>query len=245
MARPDNPRISVLIPALDEAGNLPALLADLQPWRAAGDEVIVCDGGSRDGTQELARAGSDRVISASPGRAWQMNAAAATARGRLLWFVHADSRVPSRLRTQLLDADAEDAAWGRFDVRLSCPRPIFRVIAAAMNARSRLSGIATGDQGIFVRDEAFRAVSGFPEQPLMEDVALSTRLRQRLGMPHCLAGPLWASSRRWEVHGIWRTVSLMWRLRYAYWRGADPSVLHARYYGSGGSVGEGKRCGGC
>ncbi|MCS4503846.1 TIGR04283 family arsenosugar biosynthesis glycosyltransferase [Arhodomonas aquaeolei] len=226
------PRLSIIIPVLDEAAVLPGLLASLVPFREAGDEVIVADGGSRDGTPASAARRADRVVGTPPGRARQMNAGAARACGGMLWFLHADSRLTPGCRDALLDAVDGGAAWGRFDVRLSGDRWLYRVIAAAMNTRSRWTGIATGDQGLFVDAGVFRRVGGFPEQPLMEDIALSARLR-RVAPPWCAPGPLVTSSRRWERNGAWRTIALMWRLRLAYRLGADPQRLHRRYYRSG------------
>jgi rSAM/selenodomain-associated transferase 2 len=222
-------RLSIVVPTLNEAGALPALLADLGRLRTPGDEIVVVDGGSSDGTPALAAALADRVLSATPGRASQMNAGAAVARGDTLWFVHADSRVPADARDAIAAALDTGASWGRFDVRLSGTRPLLRLVEALMNLRSRASGIATGDQGIFVRRTAFEAVGGFPPIPLMEDIAISRALKRR-GRPRCVARPrLLTSSRRWEQRGIWRTILLMWRLRLAYALGADPGRLARRY----------------
>lgn len=220
-------RLSIVIPTLNEAATLRTLLLALQPWRGPGCEVIVADGGSRDGTAALAAPLVDRVVEAPTGRAAQMNAGAALARGEALWFLHADSRPPRDAVPCLLTSLA-GAGWGRFDVRLSGRHPLLRVIERAMNLRSRWSGIATGDQGIFVRRDWFDAVAGFPPLPLMEDVALSRVLKRR-GRPACLAGPLGTSSRRWERDGILSTVLLMWRLRFAYFLGAAPATLARRY----------------
>jgi rSAM/selenodomain-associated transferase 2 len=222
-------RLSVVIPARNEAAALPALLADLAPLRAAGGEVIVVDGGSVDGTPGLARSGADRVLTADGGRAGQMAAGAAAARGDLLWFLHADTRLPEGAEAVLRSAVAAGRRWGRFDVCLSGRRPIFRVIAALMNRRSCLTGIATGDQGIFVTRAALTAVGGWPALPLMEDIELSRRLRRRAGWPACLRPALITSSRRWEEGGVARTILLMWGLRLAFFLGVPARVL-ARWY---------------
>lgn len=223
-------RLSVVVPVLDEAEGILDHLRALSPLRARGAEVIVADGGSRDGTPERAAGAADRVIAAPRGRARQMNAGADAASGDVLLFLHADTVLPP-------DADRLIAAvlgdgrrvWGRFDVAISGRHPLLRVVAALMNARSRLTGIATGDQAIFVRASAFRAVGGYLDQPLMEDIDLSRRLK-RLSSPACLAERATTSGRRWERHGVLRTILSMWRLRLAYALGADPRGL-ARAYG--------------
>jgi rSAM/selenodomain-associated transferase 2 len=221
-------RLSVIIPALNEAARLPALLEALHPLRLRGCEVLVVDGGSTDGTVEVARPLADRVVSAPRGRAAQMNAGAALARGEVLLFLHADCALPA-------DADraveqgfaASGKCWGRFDVQFS-GTAMLCLVSAAMNLRSRWTRIATGDQAIFVRREAFDAAGRYPDIPLMEDVALSKALK-RLGPPLCLRERVLASGRRWEKHGVLRTILLMWRLRLAYALGADPRRLAPRY----------------
>lgn len=222
------PRISVIVPALDEAGIIETTLRSLQPVREAGGEVLLVDGGSRDGTIERARPWADRILVAPQGRARQMNAGAAAAIGDTLWFVHADTHADPAATDDLRAVIGKGGEWGRFGVRLSGRRPLYRVVAALMNLRSCLTGIATGDQGIFVRRDAFTAVGGFPDIPLMEDIALSRALRRR-GRPCCLPVRLTTSSRRWEKRGPWRTIIGMWRLRWAYWRGVDPAELARRY----------------
>jgi rSAM/selenodomain-associated transferase 2 len=221
-------KLSVIVPALDEAAAIAATLAPLQAWRAAGHEVLLVDGGSRDGTPELAAALVDRTIVTAPGRARQMNAGALAATGDGLLFLHADTQLPADAERSIVAAFAAGRVWGRFDVRLSGRQPLLRVVERLMNWRSRLTGIATGDQAIFVRRGDFAAVGGFPDIPLMEDVALSRALRRR-GRPVCLRGPAVTSSRRWEANGVLRTVLLMWRLRLAYFLGANPAALARRY----------------
>jgi rSAM/selenodomain-associated transferase 2 len=217
-------RLTVVVPALNEAGGIEACLAALAPLRARGHEVIVVDGGSADATPQLAAPLADRVINAPRGRAAQMNAGAAAAAGDALVFLHADTRLPPEADRRVLEALATHA-WGRFDVAIDSDDPRLAVIAFFINRRSRLSGIATGDQAIFVRRDAF---PGFPPIALMEDVAFS---RAMLGgsPPACLAERVLTSARRWERDGVARTVLLMWRLRYEYWRGADPDELARRY----------------
>jgi rSAM/selenodomain-associated transferase 2 len=222
------PLLSVVIPVRNEAQALPYLLGDLADLRAAGAELILVDGGSTDGTCELALGLFDQLLRTAPGRALQMNAGAAVARGEYLWFVHADTRVSVESLESLQGALKERTLWGRFDVRLSGPGLALQVIGAMINLRSRLSGIASGDQGIFVARQRFEALGGYAPIPLMEDLQLCRRLKA-LARPRCLRPPLSTSSRRWEQHGIWRTVVLMWCLRLAYYCGASPEKLARQY----------------
>ena len=216
--------LSIVIPVLNEAAVLGDALRSLAPLRARGHELIVADGGSEDATPELAAPLADRVIVAPRGRARQMNAGAAVAGGDALLFLHADTRLPA-------DADALVAAalsqsrWGRFDVRIEGASPLLAVVGFLMNARSRLTGIATGDQAIFVRRDAF---PGFPEIALMEDIAFS-KLMKRRSPPACLREAAVTSGRRWDERGVLRTMLLMWRLRLAYFLGAAPDDLARRY----------------
>jgi rSAM/selenodomain-associated transferase 2 len=223
-------RLTIVVPCLDEAEGIGAALAALQPYRRAGHQVIVVDGGSRDGTAELARPHADRIIGSARGRALQMNAGAALAEGEVLLFLHADTRLPPEADRLILDGLARcGRCWGRFDVRLSGTLPALRMVEGLMNLRSRLTGVATGDQAIFVARETFEAVGRYLEIPLMEDIALSARLK-RVGRPLCLRAQVVTSSRRWERDGIWWTILFMWRLRIAYFFGADPRRLAGRYY---------------
>ncbi|MET0681532.1 MAG: TIGR04283 family arsenosugar biosynthesis glycosyltransferase [Burkholderiales bacterium] len=224
-------RLAIIIPALDEAAGIAATLASLQPLRAAGHEVIVVDGGSRDGTPAAAQPLADRVLAAARGRASQMNAGADAATGDVLLFLHADTRLPPGADRAVLDGlAAAGASWGRFDVRIEGRSPLLGPVAWLMNRRSRLTGIATGDQAIFVTRAAFAAVGGFPALPLMEDVELSARLRRR-SPPLCLRDRVVTSGRRWESRGVVRTVVLMWWLRLRYFLGASPERLRRIYYG--------------
>lgn len=222
-------KLSIIIPTLDEGTTLIGALAALAPLRAAGHEVLVVDGGSRDATQEVAQGRADRVLVAPRGRAVQMNAGAGAARGDVLLFLHADSRLPEAAAAAIDDALRAGAGWGRFDVTIRGRPRILKLVAAMMNLRSRLTGIATGDQGIFVTRTLFDLVGGYAAIPLMEDVQLSRTLKRRGGRPACLASRIETSGRRWEAHGPWKTILTMWRLRLAYALGADPAQL-ARHY---------------
>ena len=225
------PVLSIVIPALNEAAGIEAVLQALQPLRARNIELVLADGGSRDRTAALARPWVDAAVDAPRGRALQMNAGAAQARADVLLFLHADTRLPPLadvLVLQAVNRRGGGACWGRFDVRIEGRPWMLRVVAWLMNLRSRLSGIATGDQAIFVTREAFEQVGGFPVQPLMEDVEISRRLK-RLGRPACLRARVCTSGRRWEQRGVWRTIVLMWRLRWRYWRGESPARLAEAY----------------
>jgi rSAM/selenodomain-associated transferase 2 len=222
-------KLSIVMPVLNEAANIEAALQALALFRARGVEVTVVDGGSSDATPELARPLADRVIAGPRGRGVQMNAGAAAARGDVLLFLHADTRLPENADPLVLDGLAHSGrGWGRFDVRFDGGGPL-AVIALMMNLRSRLSGVATGDQAMFTTRAAFEAAGGFPPIALMEDVALSARLK-RVSRPLCLVARVTTSARRWQRHGVLRTIVLMWKLRLAFYFGADPVRL-ARAYG--------------
>ncbi len=222
------PLLSVVIPVRNEAQALPFLLDDLSALGAAGAELIVVDGGSTDGTCEVAHGRVDQLLKTGPGRAVQMNAGAATARGTYLWFLHADTRVSAEAISRLQQTLEQRPLWGRFDVRLFPAGPALRLIGWMINLRSRLTGIASGDQGIFVDRACFDALGGYAHIPLMEDLQLCRRLKAQ-ARPHCLRPPLITSSRRWLQHGVWRTVLLMWCLRLAYYAGANPEKLARQY----------------
>lgn len=219
--------LSIIVPTLNEAKNIVPLLTHLQAMREGGVEVIVVDGGSLDGTPALAASLADQVLAAPPGRARQMNFGAARANGLALLFLHADTRLPDDA-LRAVDRALNRRRWGRFNVRFESQRPLLWLVARMMNLRSCLTGIATGDQALFVTRAAFESVGGFPEQPLMEDIELSRRLK-KTGSPACLKISVVTSARRWEAHGVWPTILLMWRLRWAYWRGAHPAQLAQRY----------------
>ena len=221
-------RLSIVVPVLDEARCIDAALAALGPLRRRGHEVIVVDGGSRDDTVARAADKADVLITTSRGRARQMNAGAAQATGDVLVFLHADTLLPIDADSAVLAAVAAGASWGRFDVSIAGAPWMLRVVAALMNLRSRWSGIATGDQPLFVQRQLFERLGGFPEQPLMEDIELSRRLRTA-AVPACLRERVVTSGRRWETRGVWRTIFLMWRLRWRYWRGESPETLAQAY----------------
>ena len=223
-------KLSIIIPTLNEADGIVDALDALARLRARGAEVIVADGGSQDRTAELARARCDKFVEAPRGRGVQMNVGAQVATGGVLLFLHADTRLPEEADRLVSEGlTARRRAWGRFDVRIAGRSALLPVIAWLMNWRSRLSGIATGDQAMFADRCAFAQVGGFPDVPLMEDIIASRQLRQ-LSAPLCLAARVTTSGRRWDERGPLRTILLMWRLRAAHFLGADPHTL-ARAYG--------------
>jgi rSAM/selenodomain-associated transferase 2 len=226
------PSLSIVIPALDEAGNLARGLPELRA-RAPGAEIIVVDGGSADDSRDVvAGVASVRWMTSARGRARQMNAGAQAARGEILVFLHADTRLPPGAATAVVDALADPAVVaGRFDVRLDSRRPLLAVVGWMMNQRSRLTGICTGDQAIFVRRTVFQALGGYADIPLMEDIELSRRLRRR-GRLAPLRLRVTTSARKWEREGVVRTIVLMWTLRLLYALGVAPARLHRWYYGT-------------
>lgn len=221
-------RVAAIVPALDEAQGLGACLRELV---GHADEVVVVDGGSRDATVAQALAAGARVTSAERGRASQMNAGAAQCSADVLVFVHADTRMPPGWREAIERALRSGAQWGRFDVRLDSRRGLLRLVGAMMNLRSRLTGIATGDQALFVSRGAWLDCGGFPTIRLMEDIELSSRLKRAAGAPAALRERVLVSARRWERRGVLRTICQMWLLRALYFLGASPATLHRLYYG--------------
>lgn len=230
------PWLSIVLPVLNEARVLPDVLARLQAWRPAGVEVVLADGGSSDGSRTMVDGLYDVWVNAPAGRARQMNAGAAVARGAAFLFLHADTELPLQALPVLhallgeTGEAGENAAvmWGRFDVDIAGDSLLLPVVATLINWRSRLTHVSTGDQALFVTRSAFNHVGGFPDQPLMEDVEICKRLR-RIVRPQCLSLRVRTSGRRWDANGAWRTIVLMWRLRWLYFRGADPARLAQIY----------------
>lgn len=231
--------LSIIIPLLNEAGNLPELIAHIVRLDPAPQQVILVDGGSVDGsvaitnnvlksTETAQSAINWRIIESTVGRAQQMNAGAMLATGDVLLFLHADTELPADAIDNVQQAVAQ-YDWGRFDVGLDSREPLLKIVGLMINQRSRLMGIATGDQAIFIKKSVFEQIGGYPDQPLMEDIELCKRLK-KIARPACLKSKVITSARRWQQHGTWRTIFLMWHLRFDYWRGVSPNVLKQRYY---------------
>lgn len=220
--------IAIIIPTLNEAEGLPKTLRLLQPLRQQGVELIVVDGGSVDTTLEAAQGLVDQWGVTSPGRANQMNQGASLTTADLLVFLHADTQLPEDAYQQLTTLPNKPHCWGRFNVRLDGSQWAFRLIERMMNWRSCITGVVTGDQVLFVTKSLFQQVGGFPSIALMEDIAISKRLK-KYAKPICLKSTVLTSSRRWQQHGILRTVLLMWRCRLAYFFNVDPTALAKKY----------------
>lgn len=221
-------KLAIIMPVLNEGAALAQRLHRLQTLRTQGVQLVLVDGGSTDTTWALASALADQVLLAPRGRAAQMNAGASGSQADVLLFLHADTQLPAAADRLIDQALLQGHDWGRFDVRIDGAHPVLRLVEQLMNLRSRVTGICTGDQALFVRRSVFESIGGFADLPLMEDIDLSARLK-RLGAPACLRQAVTTSGRRWEKHGVWRTIGLMWRLRAAYFLGADPHALARRY----------------
>lgn len=212
----------------NEEVRLAGLKGSLQSIRQQGHEVIIVDGGSVDNTLVIAHDIADRVLVSSPGRALQMNSGASAASGGVFLFLHADTLLPEDSVQIIAALCQQKSCWGRFDVRLSSSKFVFRLIEGLMNLRSCLTAIATGDQAIFIEKKLFERVGGFPEIALMEDIAISRRLK-KISRPVCVKQKVITSSRRWENNGVVATVLLMWKLRLYYFFGASPEKLKQLY----------------
>jgi rSAM/selenodomain-associated transferase 2 len=220
--------LSIVIPTWNEAATIRPLLQDLKD-RGGAVELIVVDGGSRDDTVAQAKVLADRVLASAPGRARQMNAGLAQAKGRVVLFLHADTWLPpDAFAAVMAIADDPRHDWGRFDVRITGQSPLLPVVAGFMNLRSRLTGVATGDQAIFAKTAVLARIGGLPDVPIMEDIALSKALR-RISPPLCLRQRLSTSGRRWDANGALRTIGVMWVMRLGYFLGVTPAKL-ARLY---------------
>jgi rSAM/selenodomain-associated transferase 2 len=220
--------LSIVVPVLNEAPTLATFLGKLQPLRANGHGLVLVDGGSTDTSAAIALPLCDRLVLAPAGRANQMNAGSQGCAADVLLFLHADTDLPANAAEQVLQAVAHGAVWGRFDVSIAGRSRWLPMVAAFMNMRSRLTGIATGDQAIFVRRASFESIGGYSDMPLMEDIDLSKRLRA-LAWPVCLRARVQTAGRRWDERGVWRTIVLMWRLRWRYWRGAPIQQIAKAY----------------
>lgn len=220
-------RLSIIIPVLDEERAIRGTIEDLA--RIRPHEIIVVDGGSADGTVEAVRRSAARLAVAGKGRAAQMNRGARQAEGDVLLFLHADTRLPDTAKRDIRDCmDDPRCVGGRFDIRLDSERPLLKLAGRLISLRSRLTRVATGDQALFVRRAVFERLGGFPEIPIMEDMAFSRALKKE-GRIACLGSRVVSSARRWERNGPVRTILLMWALKLLYLAGAPPDRLKRIY----------------
>ena len=220
-------RISVIIPVLNEEKTIAVTLQALVPL--APHEILVVDGGSHDRTRAICDRLGVKLLSSERGRARQMNHGARQATGNVLLFVHADTRLPATALDDIAVALRDsNCPGGRFDVELDGAHWMFRIIGALINYRSRLTKVATGDQALFVRREVFERIAGFPDLPLMEDIAFCRSLKP-IGRMACLRSRVVSSARRWEKDGLWRTIVKMWTLKLCYLAGVPPGRLKQFY----------------
>lgn len=220
--------VSIIVPVFNESLCMPDVLARAQALVSPTVDIVFVDGGSTDNTLALVKSAGLPAITSPKGRAWQMNAGAAQARGDVLLFLHADTQLPEDALRSIAAHLIHPVCWGRFDVRIAGRARMLAVVAQMMNWRSRYSGIATGDQALFMTRDAFNTIGGFPEQALMEDIEASIQLK-KLSRPACISSHVTTSGRRWETRGVWATIFLMWRLRWAYWCGQNANELAKRY----------------
>ncbi len=222
------PQLSIIIPTLNEAASIKNTLSALYALKDNGHEIIIVDGGSTDQTLSICKQYTDKVFNSGKGRAKQMNLGAKHASNDILVFLHADTILPDQAGLLVCTA-LNNKNWGRFNIKLTGTHVVLRLIEFFMNIRSCLSGIATGDQAIFVYRKTFNSINGFKEIPLMEDIELSKSLK-KISRPACVGVPVISSSRRWETQGYIRTILLMWRLRLLYFFGVPASQLVKQYY---------------
>ncbi|WP_269764225.1 TIGR04283 family arsenosugar biosynthesis glycosyltransferase [Ghiorsea bivora] len=218
-----------MIPVYNEEETLPHALREIQKLNLeATDQLIFIDGGSNDHTKQLIQDAGFHCLVSQAGRAKQMNMGAQNTKSDIILFLHIDTSISSSNISNIKKTYNQGYLSGRFNIRLSSSGLSYQIISFFMNARSCLSKISTGDQAMFVRRDVFETVGGFPDLPLMEDIALSKKLRP-LGHIACLKDTLVTSSRRWEKYGVINTVLLMWKLRFLYWIGISPEKLAKMY----------------
>ncbi len=237
--------VSIIIPVLNEAGNLAHLFTNINKLNPKPQQVILVDGGSTDDSTDIIRSFINelipdnksvvcwQMIESKVGRALQMNTGAALATAEVLLFLHADTQLPIDAIESISEA-MQRAEWGRFDVQIDSRQLMLKLVSQMINWRSKLSGIATGDQAIFISQSLFEQIGGYPNQALMEDVELCKQLKSMqlkgIAKPACLKSQVITSARRWQQHGTWRTILLMWHLRFDYWRGVSADNIKQRYY---------------
>ena len=224
--------LSIIVPVLNEETTLCHALDAIKPVLSSINDVelIVVDGGSHDDTLTVAMNYTSHCLSSTKGRASQMNLGAKHASNDILVFLHADTILPNDFQLLISNAlSIKNKQWGRFNVKLSGPHIMLRIIETLMNFRSCITSIATGDQVIFVRKSTFEMVSGYSSIPLMEDIELSKKLKNH-SRAICIKNPVTTSSRRWEINGFFKTIMLMWKLRFLYFMGVPAKKLISSYY---------------
>ncbi|ARQ00887.1 TIGR04283 family arsenosugar biosynthesis glycosyltransferase [Pseudorhodoplanes sinuspersici] len=225
----NSPVLSIIVPVLNEARTITNALTALKPFRQRGVEVIVVDGGSDDDTAQLAQPLADRVIRGPRGRAAQMNEGAKAASGFIFLFLPSEITLPADADTQVMYGRARDTSvWGRFDMRLTGQHALLPIAARILNWRSRMSGIASSEQAIFIQRETFFRLGGFPDMPVMDDVEMSKRLKA-ISPPICVASRVTVPARRFDREGFWTTLRMMWLMRFRYRMGMKPAEILKRY----------------
>jgi rSAM/selenodomain-associated transferase 2 len=233
--RKSPPVLSIIVPVHNQARSIGAILHALKSFRDRGAEIIVVDGGSNDDTAMLARPLADQVIRSPRGLGLQMNEGAKVANGFIFLFLRPETKLPPDADTQVMYGRSRDTSvWGRFDLRLAGRHMMLPLAARYLNWRSRMSGIASGEQAIFVQREAFFRIGGFRHMPVMEDVDLCQRLKA-ISPPICVASRVTAPGERFDRDGMWKTLRAMWAMRMRYRMGAKPDDLAKRYGYAGGS----------
>ncbi len=222
--------ISIIIPVLNEEATVEQFLTPLtHQCKEHGYELLIVDGGSTDNTVAIAEH-YGRVIHSAKGRATQMNMGAKIAQGDVLLFLHADTLLPHTAFAAIEQVlTSSKVVAGAFRLRFDCDSLPYKLVAFSTNLRSRLSNIFTGDQAYFVRTESFRAVGGYPDQPLMEDLEIIAPLR-KIGNVVLLPQYVTTSARRHQKIGLLRSVLFMWYLRTLYTFGTSPLRLQQMYH---------------
>ncbi|MDX8381892.1 MAG: TIGR04283 family arsenosugar biosynthesis glycosyltransferase [Ghiorsea sp.] len=220
------PSLAIVIPVYNEVKVLPKALKSLQELNV--DELVFVDGGSTDGTQQVIEEAGFVCLQSEAGRAKQMNMGSESTISKIILYLHIDTSLSSSDISNIKKSYKHGYSSGRFNIKFTNGSITYRIISFFINMRSRFTKVSTGDQGIFVTRKAYEQVGGIPDLKLMEDVAFTKALK-RVGRVACLSDNLVTSSRRWENHGVMKTVWLMWKLRFLFWLGVDSNKLSQMY----------------